>query len=233
VDRLDEIDLEEAMNVKEIDPSMFIPPAVLAVYGEKGMPTPPVADGEPSVDDELSVDSTLPDDPNGDGFFDKQPGGGTIISERPAMDYAVSRPEALPAEPPRSAEILNSSFATSVPAGDRQPRSNLIPPGTMKDLHSGQMTGTSLNRRWRMKTSNRLNRLLRRLLPLQEQPSQPASGRNILLWKQRLAKRKAASQRKSSGRSCLRRAIAPMITHLEKPRRRRSCLCLSLFPRPR
>ncbi|RPJ37791.1 MAG: hypothetical protein EHM21_17745, partial [Chloroflexi bacterium] len=38
VDRLDELDLEEALKVKDIDASTYIPPAVLAVYGEKGMP---------------------------------------------------------------------------------------------------------------------------------------------------------------------------------------------------
>ena len=40
VDQVNELDLEEALKVQDIDPSLYIPPAVLAVYGEKGMPVP-------------------------------------------------------------------------------------------------------------------------------------------------------------------------------------------------
>ncbi len=38
VDQIEELDLEQALNVTDIDPSAYLPPAVLAVYGEKGMP---------------------------------------------------------------------------------------------------------------------------------------------------------------------------------------------------
>jgi DNA polymerase-3 subunit alpha len=39
VDRLDELNLEEALNVPDIDASAYLPPAVLAVYGEGGLPS--------------------------------------------------------------------------------------------------------------------------------------------------------------------------------------------------
>jgi hypothetical protein len=60
VDRIDEIDLEEARNVVDIDPNAYLPPAVLAVYGVNGMP-PALA---PEDDEEVA----LSDAP----FFDAQ-----------------------------------------------------------------------------------------------------------------------------------------------------------------
>lgn len=53
VDRLEELDLEEALKIQEINPNDYIPPAVLAVYGEKGMPAPL------SMEDEEGEDSSL------------------------------------------------------------------------------------------------------------------------------------------------------------------------------
>jgi DNA polymerase-3 subunit alpha len=60
VDRLDVLNLEEALHVTDIDPNLYIPPAVLAVYGEKGLPIP--ADLEDAEEMDLEYGSDLEDD---------------------------------------------------------------------------------------------------------------------------------------------------------------------------
>jgi DNA polymerase-3 subunit alpha len=89
VDRLDEIDLEEALNVKEIDGSAFIPPAVLAVYGEKGMP----AHFEPEEDA-----------PDSDLFSGETDGSESFSNERRELPGEQDDEEGLPQEPPQGAE---------------------------------------------------------------------------------------------------------------------------------
>ncbi len=70
VDRLDEMDLEQALKVMDIDASAYLPPAVLAVYGEKGMPqraAPEDFDEEAPVGEDLK-DGEADAGPSGELF---------------------------------------------------------------------------------------------------------------------------------------------------------------------
>ncbi len=59
VDVVSEVNLEEALNVKDIDMSAYLPPAVLAVYGEKGYI--PSEDEEENVLDDQTAGDELPE----------------------------------------------------------------------------------------------------------------------------------------------------------------------------
>ena len=74
VDRLDEIDLEDALKVREIDTTPYLPPAVLAVYGEKGMPV--------HIDADEASDGASPD------VSDDAPSG--MLFSEPEIDAFIA-----------------------------------------------------------------------------------------------------------------------------------------------
>lgn len=96
VDRVEELDIEQALNTPEIDESLFIPPAVLAVYGEKGMPAPTDAaddffeDMEENAEEDSSSEPAVP----------AAPGAAPTVMEQPAPRAAAPPVETPPAEMP-------------------------------------------------------------------------------------------------------------------------------------
>jgi hypothetical protein len=91
VDRLDEMDLEAALNVPEIDLNAYIPPAVAAVYGENyqmGALAEMIDDGSPDGPDpeEFSPAAVIP-------------GGAQAGAQAPAAPAPAASAEDYPPEP--------------------------------------------------------------------------------------------------------------------------------------
>ncbi len=147
VDRMDEIDLEEALNVPEIDISAFIPPAVLAVYGEKGMPTH--LEDAPFEEQNGALAEDLDDAPfevqngapfevqdgapieavNGGGLFEEPFGAAPILPQSASTGNGMSRLEPSPKEPPRRVAESRPGLPIPEPAGGRIPAEEKLPAG--------------------------------------------------------------------------------------------------------
>ena len=80
VERLEELNLEQALKVQEIDPNAYLPPAVIAVYGEKGYIPPPEDDEE-----------DLGDFPPFDQAVEFEEGVSTAVESPPDMPAEASR----------------------------------------------------------------------------------------------------------------------------------------------
>jgi DNA polymerase III subunit alpha len=114
VDRLDELDMEEALKVKDVDASAYVPPAVLAVYGEKGLPS--LQEGASSQEMEDLEDQEP------DGFaYANDSGPGTAPAESISVHRALlSETPLTKINPPRRIEEPAPSLAVP-PAPRAQP----------------------------------------------------------------------------------------------------------------